>query len=534
MTSILKLRLLLTAPLLLPSLCARLVATEAPLRPAVLPHGEEMELIFHDEFDGNSLNTSVWRSSEYGEGFKRDTFRGPENLEVREGRLLLKVRKEEREHNGKTGTWSSGLISSRETVENNVYIEARFKPTAASGINNAFWLSCLSEKRTSFSNRYEVDVPETRKMDDAENTGQARLAWHDWKTSAYTKTAKGAVDHIAQAITIKHTWDAYHTWGLWLGENDMIYYLDGKEVWQGKTHPKYEQQWRTGVGKFDHWYRDEERRAYGNFGQQDWIYGGGYTGDRMNIVLSTLPWAATGSALTEAADGTAMEVDYVRVWKPKRLLSREASLAVDLAKPNAAAVLAGSTRVHESGALLMRAAASATLALPQERSANPYYFSLVVKKLGASALRLQFEDEAGKALFHAGVESNNVLLAGFSSPARTDSSYPAQESKQPLFTDGKEYLLVVRLTPGEKFTAISLSAFSLPLSSEKEPYFYRNIDLQGNTSVNNEWMVNQKNQRVGNPSRIVIKNEGEGDLLAGDFRAGLSYLSVLPSKQISK
>ncbi len=500
----------------------------------VNPHDEEMELVFQDEFDGTALNDAVWKSLAYGEaGIKNDTLRGPENLEVRDGHLLLHVRKEEREHKGRKSQWTAAYVYSREPVGNNVYIESRFKPTAASGVNNAFWFACMTAKPFPYRDRYEVDAPETRKdIRLGDNTGSAHLAWHDWKTYSYTANDKGAKDHIAQGIHVEHSWDDYHTWGLWLGENEFIYYLDGKEVWRGRTHEKYHDQWRTGIGKFSQWFPDEEQRAYGRFGQEDWIYGAGYTGDAMNIIFSTIPWPEDWTPLTEAADGSAMRVDYVRVFKPKRVLKTEPIAVVDLAGQDPAVTVSGDSPAAEPGWRKLSPGGSATVALPTPalNARTPSYFSCVVRKDAAAQIHLRFEDAEGRTVFQAGVDPANALFAGFQSPASTAEALPARDHPQPFFAENRDTLLVVRYTPPDEETtgAVSLSAFPLPMAARTEPYFYRNIDPRGNTSVNQGWTINQRGPISGTVTTVVVSNDGPGSVEAGTFRTGESFLSVLP------
>jgi len=501
----------------------------------VFPHDEEMELVFRDEFDGTALDDTVWKSLAYGEGgIKNDTLRGPENLEVRDGHLLLHVRREEREHKGRKALWTAAYVYTREPVGTNVYIESRFKPTAASGVNNAFWFACVTAKPFPYRDRYEIDAPETRKdIRLGDNTGSAHLAWHDWKTYSYTTNAKGERDHIAQGIHVAHSWDDYHTWGLWLGENDFIYYLDGKEVWRGRTHEKYHDQWRTGVGKFPAWLPDEEQRAYGRFGQEDWTYGAGYAGDAMNIIFSTIPWPEEWTPLTEAADGSAMQVDYVRVFRPKRVLQTEPLVTGDLAAPRPEVAVSGESPSGVSGWRMLAPGGSAALAFPAPLALDlptPRYFSCVVRKEEAAQILLRFEDADGKMLFQAGVDPANALFAGFDSPASSATALPAKDHPSPFFAENRDILLVVRYTPPDDVTAgtVSLSAFPLPLAERTEPYFYRNVDPHGNTSANQGWTVSQRGTISGAVARVVVRNDGPGRIGAGTFRAGESFLSVLP------
>ena len=89
---------------------------------------------------------------------------------------------------------------------------------------------------------------------------------------------------------------------------------------------------------------------------------------------------------------------------------------------------------------------------------------------------------------------------------------------------------MVRYTPPDDVTAgtVSLSAFPLPLAERTEPYFYRNVDPHGNTSANQGWTVSQRGTISGAVARVVVRNDGPGRIGAGTFRAGESFLSVLP------
>lgn len=497
-----------------------------------------MELIFADEFDGEKLDEKIWKSEAYGEkGVKNETLRGPDNLEVKDGELRLHVRKEERTHQGRTAKWTSGFVYTREPVENDVFIEGRFKPGQVPGVNNAFWLACMTSPGDNTHNKYELDIVETRQdVTAGASIGRGHLAWHDWKTFQYAHNAEGKSDHIAQGVHIEHTFDDYHTWGLWYGENETIFYLDGQEMWRGKTHPRYKDQWWTGVGKFPQWFPNEEKRAYGRFGQNDWSYNGGYNGDQMNIILSNLPWGEEWTPLSDRADGTWMAVDYVRVFKPKNLLTKEASQVntpgaeggiVLESEPKNAQITKGRLTLAANDKVEINIAPPVT---PDGRW--PFYFSLIVKKTPNSVLRLRFGNPTGEDIFRVGVNAENHLLAGFQEPASTATAHPSKDRTEPFLIDGEEYLLVIRVTPGRTGTkdAISMAAFKLPLGSLREPYFFPNIDAQGNTSITNGWPINQKGHLAGAITSLIVENTGSGEAAIGQFRAGPSFPSVLPTE----
>ena len=88
--------------------------------PSVNPFNEALALVFADEFDGTRLDPAVWESQAYDKGLSRDTARGPDNLEVRDGELRLHVRKEARPAGQHRSKWTAGFVSTRATIEKQI------------------------------------------------------------------------------------------------------------------------------------------------------------------------------------------------------------------------------------------------------------------------------------------------------------------------------------------------------------------------------------------------------------------------------
>lgn len=89
------------------------------------------ELVFQDEFKGDTIDTQKW-------GFRRDSkmlsTQEPENISVKDGHLVIALRKESAR--GKDYTGGGGI--SRQTFVYGYY-EARFKTPPAEGWHTAFW-----------------------------------------------------------------------------------------------------------------------------------------------------------------------------------------------------------------------------------------------------------------------------------------------------------------------------------------------------------------------------------------------------------
>lgn len=462
------------------------------------------DLIFADEFDGNSIDWSVWESSSASE-IKNETSRGKETVEVSDGLLRLNVRKAKKNRNAK---WESCYVYMRKPLEHNVYLECRFKSGECSGVNNSFWLACKVPPNNNYMNKYEIDIVEARK-DVRNGMGRGNIAWHDWKTYQYARDKEGNPVDIAQGTYVEHDFSKYHVWGLWYGENELIYYLDGEEIWRGTTSPLYPDQYYTGVGKAQKWYTNEQGRAYGNYGQDDWNYQGGYNGDVMNVVLANLPWGESWSPLVaEEADGTAMLVDYVRIYKPKSLNN---------SVPDTDVAQAASQIPLSKGFSLA--------------SDGNYYFSVEIEKKPGEELTLDLLGSGGELAGKVIVDAEGSLLSGLTKLTSSKIAYSPFHGGR-LVDDDTRMLLVVRLTAHAghgKYEKDAISAWAYPLQSVKEveePYFYPNVDDYGNTSQTQGWYVNQKGYADELVGAVKLSSSAGSLGSFGRFRAGNSFKSV--------
>lgn len=462
------------------------------------------DLIFADEFNGSSIDWSVWESSNPSE-IKNETSRGRETVEVSGGLLKLNVRKARKNRNAK---WESCYVYMRRPLEHNVYLECRFKSGECSGVNNSFWLACKIPPNNNYMNKYEIDIVEARK-DVRNGMGRGNIAWHDWKTYQYARDKEGNPVDIAQGTYVEHDFSKYHVWGLWYGENELIYYLDGEEIWRGRTSPLYPDQYYTGVGKAPKWYTNEQGRAYGNYGQEDWSYNGGYNGDVMNVVLANLPWGESWSPLVdEEADGTAMLVDYVRIYKPKSFNNIVADTDITTPSPE--------MRLHKSFSFA---------------NDGNYYFSTVINKKTGEELTMDLLDPSQSLVGKVIVDAGGHLLTGITKLTSSEIAYSPYHGAK-LVEDGVPTLLVIRLTAHAskgKYDKDAISVWAAPLdgaSQTEEPYFYPNIDDFGNTSQTQGWFINQKGYSDEEIAGVRIGSSLGNIGSFGRLRAGSSFKSV--------
>lgn len=464
------------------------------------------QLVFSDEFDGKRMDWGLWEADNPN-NVKHETSRGPEAVSLKDGELRLNVK---RVNVNPKVKWTAGFVFLKEPLENNVYIECRFKSGDCTGVNNAFWLACKTPPNNTFQNKYEVDIVEARK-DAKTGKGNGHLAWHDWKTYQYTTNSNGAKFDIAQGIVAEHDFDSYHVWGLWYGESEMIYYLDGEEVWRGRTHPKYKDQYFTGVGKSPVWNPLEQERAYGRYGQSDWSYYGGYNGDKMHIILANIPWGESWSPLVEEqANGTYMAVDYVRIYKPKAHLVATAD--TDLSTPTQEIVL------------------NKGYALDQD---NNIYISCEVTKKVDEELTLNLHDLSGSLTAKVIVDAKGNLLTGITKLTSSEIALSPVTGKC-LVENNVPTLLVCRITAKAAkglYDKDAISVWSVPKSGlkkkdPKEPYFYHNIDENGNTSLSQGWYINQKGYSDEKIGKVAISSSANNLSSFGRFRAGTTFISV--------
>jgi beta-glucanase (GH16 family) len=124
-----------------------------------LPAGQtgNWNMLFHDEFDGNSLDTSKWTTCYFnfkvGDGCDHDQneleLYQPDNISVNNGVLTLQAEKKTvNATNGQTYNYTSGMITTGPTSDSSDdtrfsfkygYMEMRAKVPAGQGLWPAFW-----------------------------------------------------------------------------------------------------------------------------------------------------------------------------------------------------------------------------------------------------------------------------------------------------------------------------------------------------------------------------------------------------------
>ena len=216
-------------------------------------HKKGWKLTFHDDFKGHALDTEKWAVESAAPGHIVSS-RWPENVVVKDGTLRLVTKKESR--GGKD--WTTASIWTKEFRQEGGLFECRMRIAAAAGLNNAFWM--MTPKKKTDPVHFEIDVCEAHYPD------EVPMNLHNWSGEhwAKSKTWKSPVNLSKE----------FHVYGLEWTAGELVWYFDGKEI----------------------------RRL-----KQD------ICRDKAVVRLSTavMPWAGK---ITDALDGTSMDVEWVRVY----------------------------------------------------------------------------------------------------------------------------------------------------------------------------------------------------------------------------
>lgn len=249
---------------------------------SVASTGEEIDLkgrvvIFDEEFADLSISShgphTVWSAHTPWNGdFGQATFLDPQPdfpFSVKDGILKIEMRK------GATGTWQSGLLSSSPGYGHGFtapygYFEMRARLPAGEGVWPAFWLNELVPQGSK-THSLEVDI--------IEHYGRFPAAYNMTVTNWDLADSHGnhSEMHI-QPVPAGTLSQAFHTYGAEVTPQWVIFYFDRQEAWRTATPP---------------------RPLSGLDVLVDLGLGGGWPIDK-------------------APNRAIMEVDYVRVYQPRK------------------------------------------------------------------------------------------------------------------------------------------------------------------------------------------------------------------------
>lgn len=169
-------------------------------------------LSFSDDFRKESTIEKKWIAQNSSPGHILSS-RWRENISIKNGKLLLKNKKEQR--GGKE--WTSGCITCK-TNNGYGYYEARLRISGASGVNNSFWMSA---GRAENKNSFEIDFIEVHYPDEIHYTvhdyGIESNSYH----TSVTEVLKMGIDLSSK----------FHVYGVCWNEKTIDFYFDGRIKW---------------------------------------------------------------------------------------------------------------------------------------------------------------------------------------------------------------------------------------------------------------------------------------------------------------
>ena len=250
-----------------------LLAAESPAPPApgaLLPGGAAAwTLAWSEEFDGPDSKLEDRWISQNSASTHILSSRWRENAVVANGTLKLLNKKEKR--GGQD--WTSGNIWTREHFQYG-YFECRYRYAAAEGTNNSFWIMTTS-KPPAGTKSFEIDINEGHYPHEI-NTNIHN--WSDIKVVNGKKTHPSSSKSFNRVEGQPNFARDFHTYGLQWTEKELIFYFNGKEL-------------------------RREKNEFCHSPAPVWLS------------LAIIGW---GGKITNAIDGTFMEVDYVRIYKAKK------------------------------------------------------------------------------------------------------------------------------------------------------------------------------------------------------------------------
>ena len=210
--------------------------------PSLLPPGKKWKLVWHDEFDGDTLDLTKWDFRLHLMQQRHDTFTdegarldGKGNLELflieKEGQFFSSQLQTGSNYLDRPGdtccfekgkiVWPIAKIREPKFMHKFGYYEVRCKLQKQPGWWSAFWLQspCIGSTLNPEESGVEVDIMENFTRD---NVVSSCNHWN-----GYGLDHKNSEPCI---LTLKNTPDDYHVFGLEWRKDAYIYYVDGKET----------------------------------------------------------------------------------------------------------------------------------------------------------------------------------------------------------------------------------------------------------------------------------------------------------------
>jgi beta-glucanase (GH16 family) len=240
-----------------------ILATELQAEP---PPG--YKLVWSEEFNGTTADLDKHWMFQNGPSGHILCSRWRENVVVANGVCRLENRKEKR--GGQD--WTSGSLWTKREFQYG-YFECRYRYAAATGTNNSFWLMSTGQVSDG-KKRFEIDINEGHFPSEVATNihNHSNVTVVNGKRTHPTSSRKYPFD--AKHGNYNFARD-FHVFGLEWTQQALVFYVDGKEI-------------------------RRETNVFCHSPASVWL---------SEAIIS---WAGK---VADTIDGTAMEVDYVRVYQ---------------------------------------------------------------------------------------------------------------------------------------------------------------------------------------------------------------------------
>lgn len=179
------------------------------------PQGTAWRLVWHDEFDGASLDMTKWGFRP--DGPRRDGWWMKKAVTVDgQGHLVICALNED-------GKYISGCVVTTGRFEHAFgYYETRVQFQKQPGHWSAFWLQCEGTGKVGDEGRdgTEIDIWEKPTLDDQIE--------HNLHWDGYGQEHK----HAGHKTTVSGLSSGWHTIGLWWKPDEYVFFVDGRETWR--------------------------------------------------------------------------------------------------------------------------------------------------------------------------------------------------------------------------------------------------------------------------------------------------------------
>ena len=194
-----------------------------------VPHEEKFELVWSDEFDGDSLDFSKWRGhgcSSDAASVRRGSYWHTDMAEVRDGELHIKTAyyPEGYNGNGKPGWYTCGIETNGLYEQKYGYFEVRCILPAGTGLWAAFWMLTdgMSNVDGGGTDGAEIDIFESPFY----GRSPQRKVSSNIHIDGYGEALK-STNVCEPLILFNNPYEEFNTYGLEWNEDGYTFYING-------------------------------------------------------------------------------------------------------------------------------------------------------------------------------------------------------------------------------------------------------------------------------------------------------------------